>query len=149
MKVSDNFTFLEYFYPTAIEYDIPEALIKGVQYFRDFFGYPMRITSSYRPNDIFGQHRFGKAVDLVPVNPANFKTFFDTWEKECVNYKDSGLIQGMRSRGVNGFGVENNNCVHVDVRDDDKCTLTDKYGKFCIFRWIATPPPYGTSTLIT
>lgn len=152
LKVSDNFTFKEYFDTvvshTKLEFDIPISLIKGVQYLRDFYGFPIYVTSAYRPNDKFGQHRYGKAVDLVPVNFADRDTFFNTWEKECLNYKDSPLIQGMRYRGVKGFGIENNNCIHIDDREDSKCTSTDMYGKFIIFRWVADGTAYGKSTVI-
>jgi hypothetical protein len=151
LPVSDNFSFLEYFDTTVshtkLEFDIPTALIKGIQYLRDFYNIPFQITSAYRPNDSFGFHRLGCAVDTIPSDAQQSLDILAKFKEECLNYKNSALIKGMRSKGVSGFGIESY-CIHIDVRPDSDCTLEDDNGKFCIFFWENDGSQYGKSTLV-
>jgi len=151
LKVSDNFTFKEYFHtilsPQDLEFDIPNPLIRGMQFLRDYWKEALEITSAYRPDDKYGFHKIGHAVDSVPVDSKHRLDRIADFKEECVNYKKSPLIAGLRARGLNGFGVEMY-CVHLDVRPDNNCHLTDDYGKFCIFEWTNDGSSNGISTLI-
>jgi hypothetical protein len=122
-------------YGGHVDFDCPDELINGMQKLRDFFG-AMKITSTIRPRDKFGYHRTGNAIDSIPLKNtlANIKQF----ETECRNYingKGSVLIESMREVGVQGFGIESGNCIHIDFRNGKNCSRSDKYGRFIIFTW--------------
>ncbi len=149
-NISENFTFLEYYKPkltpVALEFDIPRCLVDGVQYLRDYWKEALIITSAYRPQDTFGFHKTGNAVDTVPANDETKLERIADFREECKNWKNSPLIKGLRAKGVSGFGVEAG-CIHLDHRTTN-CHLEDNYGRFCIFMWEADGTPNGKSTLI-
>ena len=151
LNISENFKFSEYFNPTVshtkLEFDIPECLIRGMQYMRDYFKIPLEITSVFRPTDHFGFHQTGHAVDSVPSDRKLALSILDKFKEECINYKNSPLIKGLRLKGVNGFGIESY-CIHLDYRPDINCTLADDNGKFCIFFWENDGSSNGKSTLV-
>lgn len=140
IKPGYNFTFLEYFDPIYAsekkEYDIPECLVDAMQYMRDYFKQPMLITSVLRSGDpLTSMHQTGHAVDSVIVDEKRRIEYLMNFSEECFNYKKSPLINALRYRGVNGFGIEVGNCVHLDFRPNNRCTTRDQYGLFCIFEW--------------
>jgi hypothetical protein len=131
-----------------VEFDLPKPLLDAVQHLRTVWGVPIEITSVIRPADPQGSlHKIGHAIDFITYE--NTLDYLEKWKTICVNYKTSSLFKELRALGLNGFGVENNNCIHIDFRPDSNCTLEDEFGKYCIFSWLANGTPMGISTLIT
>jgi len=140
IKPGYHFTFQEFFDPILAsekkEYDIPECLVDGVNYLRDYFKLPMYITSTLRSKDpMTSLHQTGRAVDLGMVDEKIRIEYINNFAEEMHNYKHSPLFFALRARGVNGFGIEIGNCIHIDYRPDSRCNSKDDYGKFCIFSW--------------
>lgn len=137
-NVTQHFKMFEFWdvrYGGHIDFDCPDQLINGMQALRDFFGM-MKITSTIRPKDKFGYHVSGNAVDSIPL--VNTMANIARFETECRNYiagKGSVLIEAMRKAGVEGFGIEYGNCIHIDYRGGKNCSRTDKYGRYIIFTW--------------
>lgn len=137
--VTENFTMAEFWKPKyggGIDFDIPVCLVKAAQILRDSFKCPVLITSTIRPSDTFGYHVNGHAVDFVPQgHPVEQIAEF---EHECRAYiagEGSAMIEALRAAGVNGFGLEASNCIHLDSRPEKNCTRKDKYGKYIVFSW--------------
>ena len=149
--ITQNFKMTEFRNPKfggKIDFDIPQCLIDGAQIIRDFYGSTM-ITSTIRPNDKFGYHQSGNAIDLLPLKDTlkNIKNFGD----ECRKYqktKDSELILKLREAGVEGYGIESNNCIHLDYRNGITSASKDKFGNYIIFTWVADGSKYGKSTVV-
>lgn len=146
-----NFRIKEFWAPKfsgRVDFDIPKCLVEGAQIIRDFFG-PTLITSTIRPQDKFGYHQSGNAIDLLPLCDTliNIKKF----ENECRLYqsnKSSELILKLREVGVEGFGIESNNCIHLDYRKQVNCASTDKFGKYIVFEWHNDGSKFGKSNVI-
>ena len=47
----------------------------------------------------------------------------------------SKLIEDLRTVGVQGFGIESGNCIHLDYRCGEICPDKDKYGVYIVFSW--------------
>jgi len=148
--ITPNFKMSEFWRPKfggGFDFDIPQCLIYAAQIMRDFWG-ATAITSCKRPNDTFGFHRYLNgtgAIDLIPLNESlnNLAKF----KKECLNYQNSNgseLINSLRNAGIQGAGIESK-CCHLDFRNDESCSDTDRYGKYCIFEWQPDLQPNGTS----
>lgn len=137
IKDGFNFTYREFYHPKFakdIEFDIPECLVDAQQILRSFYG-RIQITSTIRPKDTFGYHRFGWAVDCVPIDDIKG---IDKFILECKKYQSSGnsqLIEKLRSVGVQGFGIEAGNCIHLDWRDGKNVYDIDQWGKYIVFEW--------------
>ena len=118
------------------EWDCPEILLDGLQFFSDLW-HPVGgicVTSSYRPYDKSGFHRYGKAIDFVTYNePLNY---IENFKIECLNHRDSALIKGLRKIGIAGFGIEDK-CIHIDTGNRVHSDLypKDEYGEYCVFTW--------------
>lgn len=149
--LTTNFQMKEFWAPKfggRVDFEIPKCLVEGAQIIRDFFGSTL-ITSTIRPNDKFGYHSSGNAIDLLPLEDTliNIKKF----ENECRLYqktKDSELILKLREVGVEGFGIEANNCIHLDFRKQVGCPSADKFGKYIVFEWHRDGSKFGKSTVI-
>ena len=142
-KVSLNFSMKEYWAPKFgghLDFSIPQCLLDAEQILRDYFG-AMLITSTFRPGDTFGFHRYlssSGAVDSIPI--ANTIAGIDKFKQECLKYQDltgSELITKLRKAGVEGFGLESNNCIHLDFRAGQNVVDTDEFGKYIVFSWDA------------
>lgn len=150
-QLTTNFKISEFWnvkYGGHVDFDIPQCLIDAAQIIRDFYGSTL-ITSTIRLKDKFGYHKSGNAIDLLPLKNtlANIKNFGD----ECIKYqktKDSDLIIKLRKAGVEGFGIEGNNCVHLDFRNGKNCASRDRYGSYIVFEWHTDGTPTGKSTVI-
>lgn len=148
--LTNDFQYSEFFNPKYggdIDFNIPKCLVDGAQIIRDFFGKTL-ITSTIRPKDKFGYHQSGNAIDLLPLENTlqNIKIFGE----ECLKYqenKDSELIKKLRSVGVEGFGIEANNCIHLDYRKEVNCASKDEFGKYIVFSWFADGTPTGKSKI--
>jgi hypothetical protein len=105
--------------------------LDGLQVVRDYFGVPMRITSSYR-DYVCNSAKSGtankskhipcQAIDFVFNNKsgttnANARK---SYEKEII-YKGP-LFKKMYAVGVRGFGSYNNGSFHIDSRQNHFCT---------------------------
>ena len=136
-SLSVNFKMQEFFHPPlafANEcFEMPKCLLDCVQLLRNVWIAPIRITSTYRPNDSFGFHKTGNAIDFVVSNNMPLE-YLNKFKTTCINHATSQLFKDMRKTGVKGFGIENS-CIHIDYRPDENCHLQDEYGKFCIFEW--------------
>ena len=138
-KLTRNFTHKEWSlakYSDKTSYEAPTALIYAVQAIRDWFQGKVLITSTLRKSDKFGFHRLGLAVDLVPSNECLYtmNDYFD----ELFKYQNEGksdIIEELRSLGVNGFGIERGNCIHLDVRPKINSPSGDEWGNYCVFSW--------------
>ena len=142
-SLTKNFNSSEFYF--GLDFDLPKSLVDGAQFLREYFNKPIKITSTFRPKDLFGFHRYGEAIDLIWFDDNYNK--FNIFKNECKNHKTSEMFKGLRKCGIDGFGLENS-CIHLDIRPDLYCHLTDEIGKYCIFTWVSTPLPYGTSGLI-
>ena len=122
------------------DFNIPECLVDAQEIMRSFFNCPIIITSCSRPDDKFGFHRYLNetgAIDSVPSKSEYIATFRD----ECMKYQDgrgSTLIENLRKIGVEGFGIESGNCIHLDFRNGTVCLDKDKYGTYTVFSWDKT-----------
>lgn len=119
------------------EFDLPDALIMAQQWLRNYFQQAWSITSTYRPDDTFGFHRYGCAVDSVPLAASNRHICLDHFKEECINYvngNESELISNLRKIGVNGFGVEGT-CIHLDIRPEKDCAYKDNKGSYIVFTY--------------
>ena len=123
LNFSNNFTEKEYFdasYGTAgiSQFSYSDAVVKGAQIIREYYGVPMKVTASYRTkeHDISkgrsgtGQHTQRKAGDFA---------FLDGGET-MLNYHQEILQKGplykkLRDAGINGFGLYDN-FLHIDSR---------------------------------
>ena len=146
-----SFTFHEFFKPTyggGIEFDIPVPLVDAMQWLRNYFNMKWLITSTIRPNDKFGFHVTGYAIDSIPLELNKRLDVLNQYKQECLQYQETGkseLIENLREKGVNGFMIEGQNCIHLDVRDENNPHLVaskDKYGKYIVCFW----SPSSTST---
>jgi len=149
ISLSENFNMQEFYSPTLtkpnLPFQLPKCLLDAVQHLRTVWAVPIEITSVYRPNDTFGYHKTGNAVDFITYNDA--PDYVSKFKTMCMNYKTSQLFKELRAIGVKGYGIENT-CCHIDFREDSNCTLTDDKGKFCVFTWMPDGTPYGKSTII-
>lgn len=144
-QITPNFNIYE-FYVAANpdqEFDIHTVLIVAAQLIRDWVGFACTVTSTYRPNDTFGFHRYGKAIDIISNVQIHGKPAVKTpaeillsFKQECLKYindEDSILIEDLRKIGITGFGVEAN-CIHLDCRDNI-FNHSDKYGGYEVFEF--------------
>jgi len=137
-----HFRYLEYFHPRIapndIEFEMPKALADGMEVLRGWYNIPMDITSTIRPNDPIGSfHHIGYAVDSVPTDPSIRLHIINDFMQECIKYQNlqgSTLVDNLRSVGVVGYGLEGNNCIHIDTRQSNTCDV-DKYGHYIVFEW--------------
>lgn len=147
-NVQANFSYKEFWKPRfggGIDFDMPKCLVDAAQIMRDEWGI-INITSTIRPNDTFGYHKNGNACDYLPKDYSKIKQF----QIECMNYqngKGSEIIKKLREAGVQGFGIEAGNCIHLDFRNDKNCSSTDEYGKYIVFSWVADGTKYGKSVV--
>ena len=90
-NVSEHFKFSEWFNPALAsakkEFECPQCLIKAMEILRAYFNENWLITSTYRPADTFGFHRYGQAVDSVPFYSANKKNAIIKFREECQKYQ--------------------------------------------------------------
>lgn len=126
IEVSNNFLMSEFW--KGQDFVLPDPLIQAAQILRDYIGKPLTITSTYRPNDTFGFHRYGEAIDLIPGQ--------DMFRLEVIKWIDthqSELIYKLREVGITGLGVEAA-CIHLDVRKDH-CHRQDQFGWYAPFEY--------------
>ena len=152
IKPGYNFTFYEFWKPTltknAVDFDCPECLVDGMQVLRDWYNEfwettpetqePWEITSFIRPYTNQGFHFNGHAGDSLPENEKRQIEAINQFKTECLDYqsgKGSTLIEKLRQKGVNGFGIEVGRCIHLDFRPNEHCHSTDQYGNYCVFSW--------------
>jgi hypothetical protein len=137
-NISTNFRMIEFFRPSLtrpeLDFELPKCLLDSVQHFRTVWGLPIKITSVYRPTDKTGsKHKLGHAVDFVTETLAI--EYIEKFKTMCINHKTSQMFKELRVFGLNGFGIESGNCIHLDWRKDEECASTDEYGRFIIFTW--------------
>lgn len=130
--VGKYFTFLEFWKPAKHDFYFPESLIKAADILRLYFLVPIIITSTSRPNDTFGFHRYDMACDFIS-NKKNIQELFKIEVLKWIGGSPSDLIMKLREVGITGFGVEFN-CIHLDVRTDH-VSRTDQYGKYMAFEY--------------
>ena len=144
-KVSPNFFMKEYYNPRfggGLEFNIPVCFIEASEILREYFECPVIITSTIRPNDKFGYHRSGRAVDYITTKNDSISLF----KQQCLAYQNlegSSLISYLREVGINSFGIENG-CIHLDKRNSNTCD-TDEYGKYIVWSWTSAGGDNGTS----
>ncbi len=137
IKVSPNFTEKEYYSASfgtdgsAFEYS--DAVIKGGQIIRDYFGVPMKVTASYRTSawdkskgrSGTGQHTKRTAGDFAFLDD---ETLFK-YHKEIL--ERGALYQALRQAGINGIGLYDN-FLHIDSRATGN-TPDSNYGNFAFW----------------
>ena len=145
-QVTKNFQLYEFFIASRPQHTFifPVALMQAAQIIRDWVGFETDVTSTSRPADPFGYHRYDAALDLCTpyvihgVKPSKTpEQILEAFKTECMNYingKGSQLIDKLRKAGVNGFGVECG-CIHMDVRPDHPLNRKDSYGTYCVFEF--------------
>jgi hypothetical protein len=130
---ANNFMLNEFW--KGEDFDMPDALIKAAQVIRNWHNGRVTVTSTLRKKDTFGQHRYGKAIDLVATKKEAKLAFIDLFYFETmswINGNGSTLIDSLRKVGITGMGPENT-CVHLDCRNTNKCNRMDQYGKYIAF----------------
>lgn len=144
-QLTQHFNMIEYYspkFPKNVEFDMPECFLEASEILREYFDCPIIITSTYRPADKFGYHRFGRAVDYITTKNDSISIF----KLECMKYQNlesSELISNLRKSGINSFGIENG-CIHLDQRTSNTCD-TDEYGNYIVWSWTSAGGVNGTS----
>lgn len=153
VELTENFTMKEFFsarFTSNRSFCMPMCLIEGCQVIRDYFNVPFTITCTYAPWQNFGFHRLGWAVDLVPSSGSSVE--ITKFMLECYKYQYTGasnLIKQLREAGVQGFGLENNNCIHIDWRNGHNIASLDRFGHYIVFEWVNDGSKYGKSRVIS
>lgn len=141
-QLTPNFNMKEFWdckFSRHNNFEIPKCLVTAQQILRDFYNCGVLITSCSRPDDTFGFHRYLNgtgAIDSIPL--INTIDNINKFKQECLNYQDgvgSKLIEDLRTVGVQGFGIESGNCIHLDYRCGEICPDKDKYGVYIVFSW--------------
>ena len=145
-QLEKNFSEYEFYVaakPNHV-FKFPKALVHAAQIVRDWVGFQTNVTSTSRPADTFGYHRYDSAIDLCApytihggASPKSPEQVLADFKNECLNYiagNGSALIESLRKIGVNGFGVECG-CIHLDIRPDSPYNRKDAYGTYCVFEF--------------
>ena len=151
-QLTTNFQSWE-FYKAAHppqEFECPLPLVMAAQILRDWLGFPVIVSSTYRPNDPYGKgssHDKGVAIDFytramihgdyAPLSPSQV---IEKYNQEVLNYlagKGSKIIENLREAGIDGFGIEGG-CIHMDCFGygaGKRINHVDKYGNYSAFEW--------------
>lgn len=153
-KLTENFAMSE-FYKTQFgchgEFDMPICLYKAMQVIRDYYSdkygkdIPFTVTSVFRPDDSFGEHRIGSACDSVASDVNMRGQILQDIHSEFKTWKNSELVKGILSTGTNVLIIEGN-CLHLGYRTF-KLSSHPEYtpSEFYIGYWSPNPKPYGSN----
>jgi hypothetical protein len=142
-KLSENFSMAEFYLAANPdqEFSMAKPLVDAAQIIRDWVGFQTKVTSTFRPNDSFGFHKTGDAIDLCTPyaihggKPPKYpEDVISAFKVECMNYINgfgSKLISNLRKTGVTCFGIECN-CIHLDCGKRNNKRF-DVYGGYTIF----------------
>ena len=126
------FTSLEFWSPAKHDFYISESLLKAADILRLYFLVPIIITSTSRPNDNFGFHRYDMACDFIS-RKKNIQELFKIEVLKWIGGSSSDLISKLREVGITGLGVEQV-CIHLDIRTDHT-SRKDQFGKYIAFEY--------------
>ena len=137
-KLTNNFTEKEVydvaFGDVGNEFEISDITLNAWQIVRDFFGVPIKLTSSYRTSEHdkskgrsgTGQHTKRTAIDGSFIGSLSEETQLK-FHAEIEN--KGNLYKALKEVGINGIGLYDN-FIHLDSRDSpafwDERTWTKK-----------------------
>lgn len=132
--VGKYFTAHEFWKAANPDHDFyfPEPLIQAADTLREYFQCPIIITSTSRPNDTFGFHRYDMACDFVSRSK-DIPELFKIEVEKYIRGEKSELITELREIGITGFGVEQV-CIHLDIRNDHYARRDD-FGGYTAFEY--------------
>lgn len=134
-SLSSHFTAAEFFSKSSnvpASHDFYSELVEAVQFLRNHYGKPWRITSTYRPDSAGSQHRECRAVDSQDVasGHGNPSPVILDLVSNLLDPK-SAIFRKLRQIGITGFGVYDT-FVHLDVRTQPGAH-TDSFGHFAFW----------------
>jgi hypothetical protein len=129
--LSKNFLASEFYSKKAnapASHAFYSELVEAVQFLRDYYDTPWRITSTYRPDSPGSQHRECRAVDSQPTDRS--PVVLADLQRQLSDPSSEVFIK-LRRLGITGFGIYDTFC-HLDVRIIPR-KHKDRFGTYAIW----------------
>lgn len=99
----------KYIYPV----ELSDVTCNAIQFIREYYSQPLRITSTKRYKTDHSQHNLGKAIDAQWIS--NNVQMIKLYNKDILN--KTGIFTPLISKGITGFGIYNE-WFHIDSRTE-------------------------------